>query len=194
MRPRTHGCERDSGISRDRRYESGQRLGASRWRAAVGGARVGSRRLAARHFPGGRPTGAGAGLHLGGGACGLRRRACPGGPNVFLDCRSRGSLGASGSLESWASGTLFERVKIDGAALRLTHEMARRQGGGWTAANSVIWNCAAKGLEAKGPEGAPNVVSHATEPLYEAKSQGAGQGTDGAQRSPRPLTLKVAVF
>ena len=78
---------------------------------------------------------------------------CAAGPNVFLDCRSRGSLGASGSLESWASGTLFERVKIDGAALRLTHEMARRQGGGWTAANSVIWNCEAKGLEAKGPEG-----------------------------------------
>ncbi|HWS89641.1 MAG TPA: DUF6298 domain-containing protein [Pyrinomonadaceae bacterium] len=89
------------------------------------------------------------------------------GPNVFLDCESKGSLGPSGSFESWASGVLYERVRIGGAALRLTNDTARAQGGGWTAANSVIWNCGADSLEARGPEDAPNVLRTSTEPLYE---------------------------
>lgn len=91
------------------------------------------------------------------------------GPNVFINCDSKGSLGASGSFESWASGVLYERVRIDGAALRLTKDMTRSQGGGWTAANSVIWNCTAKELEAVGPEGAPNVVKRSPESLYETQ-------------------------
>ena len=91
------------------------------------------------------------------------------GPNVFLDCSSEGSLGPSGSFESWASGVLYERVRIDGAALRLTYDMTRSQGGGWTAANSVIWNCDAKELEARGPDGAPNVEKKSPEPLYETQ-------------------------
>ena len=41
------------------------------------------------------------------------------GPNVFIDCEADGSLGASGSFESWASGVLYERVRIRAAALRL---------------------------------------------------------------------------
>ncbi|MFL6256280.1 MAG: DUF6298 domain-containing protein [Pyrinomonadaceae bacterium] len=91
------------------------------------------------------------------------------GPNVFLDCESKGSLGPSGSFESWASGVLYERVRVGGAALRLTKEMARSQGGGWTAANSVIWNCEARELEARGPEGAPNVVKRSPQSLYEVQ-------------------------
>jgi hypothetical protein len=91
------------------------------------------------------------------------------GPNVFLDCDSKGSLGASGSFESWASGVLYERVRIEGAALRLTQDVTRSQGGGWTAVNSVIWNCDAQGLEARGPEGAPNVVKRSPESLYETQ-------------------------
>ncbi|HEX8148450.1 MAG TPA: DUF6298 domain-containing protein [Pyrinomonadaceae bacterium] len=91
------------------------------------------------------------------------------GPNVFLDCESRGSLGASGSFESWASGVLYERVRVGGAALRLTKDMARSQGDGWTAANSVAWNCEAQQIETWGHEDAPNVVRRSTRPLYEAQ-------------------------
>ena len=100
---------------------------------------------------------------------------CAGGPNVFLDCQTKGSLSASGSLESWASGTLFERVKIDGAALRLPYDMSRVQGAGWTAANSVIWNCEATSREASSPEGTPNFVSSSTQPLYEASLKARGK-------------------
>ena len=92
-----------------------------------------------------------------------------GGPNVFLDSTATGALGPSGSFESWASGVLYERVRIEGSGIRLTLDSSRSQGGGWTAANSVIWNCDAKDIEARGPEGAENLVSRSTEPLYETQ-------------------------
>jgi hypothetical protein len=92
-----------------------------------------------------------------------------GGPNVFLDSTAAGALGPSGSFESWASGVLYERVRIEGSGIRLTLDSSRSQGGGWTAANSVVWNCDARDIEARGPEGADNLVSRSTEPLYEAQ-------------------------
>jgi hypothetical protein len=92
-----------------------------------------------------------------------------GGPNVFLDSTAAGALGPSGSFESWASGVLYERVRIEGAGIRLTLDSSRAQGGGWTAANSVVWNCNAKDIEARGPEGAANLVNRSTEPLYKTQ-------------------------
>jgi hypothetical protein len=89
------------------------------------------------------------------------------GPNVFLDSTASRALGPSGSFESWASGVLYERVHIEGAGLRLTNDSSRAQAAGWTAANSVVWNCDAKDIEAHGPEGADNVVNRSPEPLYE---------------------------
>jgi hypothetical protein len=109
------------------------------------------------------------------------------GPNVFIDCASAGSLGASGSFESWASGVLYERVRVGGAALRLTHDASRAQGAGWTAANSVLWNCEATQLEARGPAGAPNVVRRSAESLYEtqlAKRLGRAPGLTGGNAAP----------
>ncbi|MFL6332622.1 MAG: DUF6298 domain-containing protein [Pyrinomonadaceae bacterium] len=105
------------------------------------------------------------------------------GPNVFLECESKDSHGPSGSFESWASGVLYERVKVGGAALRLTYDMARSQGGGWTAANSVVWNCEATEIEARGPEGAPNVLRRSPEPLYDAQL---------ARRLGRPETWELS--
>jgi hypothetical protein len=92
-----------------------------------------------------------------------------GGPNVFLDSTAQGALGPSGSFESWASGVLYERVKIEGAGIRLTNDSTRAQGAGWTAANSVVWNCGADSMEARGPDGAENVVERSADPLYEAQ-------------------------
>jgi hypothetical protein len=92
-----------------------------------------------------------------------------GGPNVVLDSTATGALGPSGSFESWASGVLYERVRILGAGLRLTNDSSRAEGAGWTAANSVAWNCAAAEIEAKGPEGAANIANRAAESLYETQ-------------------------
>lgn len=60
------------------------------------------------------------------------------GPNVFLDCTATGALGPSGSFESWASGVLYERVRVDGAGISLANDSSRAQGAGWTAANSLV--------------------------------------------------------
>ena len=92
-----------------------------------------------------------------------------GGPNVFLDSEASGALGPSGSFESWASGVLYERVTVRGSGIRLTYDLTRAQGAGWTAANSVVWNCTAKEVVARAPEGAPNLVKRAAEPLYESQ-------------------------
>lgn len=91
------------------------------------------------------------------------------GPNVFLDSKATAALGSSGSFESWASGVLYEGVTIEGAGIRLTEDGSRAQGAGWTAANSVVWNCEAQSIEARGPEGAENVVNRSADLLYEAE-------------------------
>jgi hypothetical protein len=91
------------------------------------------------------------------------------GPNVFLDSTATGALGPSGSFESWASGVLYERVHIAGAGIRLANDSSRAQGAGWTAANSVVWNCDAKEIDVHGPEGAENSAIRSPEPLYEAQ-------------------------
>ncbi len=91
------------------------------------------------------------------------------GPNVFLNDTAIGSLGPSGPFESWASGVLYENVKIAGSGIRLTNDSSRAEGAGWTAANSVIWNSKGDYLEAKGPEGAENVAQNSPEPLFETQ-------------------------
>ncbi|HSV13306.1 MAG TPA: DUF6298 domain-containing protein [Tepidisphaeraceae bacterium] len=94
---------------------------------------------------------------------------CAAGPNVFLNCSATGALGPSGGFESWASGALYERVRIAGSGIRLTNDMTRAQGGGWTAGNCVVWNCSADALDVRGPDGAANVVVESAQPLYESQ-------------------------
>ena len=47
------------------------------------------------------------------------------GPNVFLDCDAKGSLGASGSFEGWASAVLYERVHVPDSRIQLLHDQER---------------------------------------------------------------------
>ncbi len=91
------------------------------------------------------------------------------GPNVFLEATAAAALGPSGSFESWASGMLYERVRVEGSGIRLTQDSSRAQGGGWTAANSVVWNSDAREIEVRGPEGAENLAARSAEPLYETQ-------------------------
>ncbi|HEX6183452.1 MAG TPA: DUF6298 domain-containing protein [Pyrinomonadaceae bacterium] len=78
------------------------------------------------------------------------------GPNVFLDCSTEESLDYSGPLESWASGVLYDNVKVRGDAIRLINRDVAGQGSGWAAANSVLWNCEATDIEVHSPPGAYN--------------------------------------
>lgn len=102
-----------------------------------------------------------------------------GGPVVFLDCKAERAHGDSGAFESWASGALYENVVIEGAGLRLDLDWTRGQGGGWTAANCLVWNCRAESLRVKGPPRAPNLVHVARESLY-----GSQLGARGLDRGP----------
>lgn len=80
------------------------------------------------------------------------------GPNVFLDCTATDAHGDSGAQESWATGVLFDGVKVRGGGLSLTHRGRDGQGVGWSAANSVLWNCEATVVEVRNPPGAANVA------------------------------------
>jgi len=91
------------------------------------------------------------------------------GPNVFLESKASGSLGPSGSFESWASGVLYERVTVPVSGIRLAYDLTRAQGAGWTAGNSVAWNCPAGEIVLGNPEGALNLGKRAPEPLYESQ-------------------------
>ena len=96
---------------------------------------------------------------------------CAAGPNVFLDCSATHTTGDSGSIESWASGTLFDNVKIEGGRLILGNLGTQWQGAGWNAANSIAWNCTAEKIIAENPPGATNQnLSNSTKPsLYRAQ-------------------------
>lgn len=80
------------------------------------------------------------------------------GPNAFVDCMSRDAHGDSGTLESWASGVLFDGVKVRGGGLNLTHRGRDGQGVGWSAANSILWNCEATEVAVMNPPGALNAA------------------------------------
>src|SRR4029078_12751247 len=63
------------------------------------------------------------------------------GPNAFVQCESVGSLSFSGALDSWATGILFDDVRIDGQAISFMNRGQDGNGAGWCAVNSVLWNC-----------------------------------------------------
>ena len=105
---------------------------------------------------------------------------CSAGPNVFLECKALRANADSGPFESWASGALYDRVSIQGAALVFANLGAKTQGASWTAANCVLWNCASAGrIAVDNPPGAPNrvVVDAAMPSLYreQLKARGGDQ-------------------
>jgi hypothetical protein len=113
-----------------------------------------------------------------------------GGPNVFLDCEAKNSIGASGAFEGWSSGVLYERVRVPSARLQLVLDFTRAQGAGWTAANSVIWNSTAQTVDAIGPPGAPNFVVNSPQNLYaEQLLARTGRHLDATQ----PMRAEVSI-
>ncbi|MCS7089509.1 MAG: DUF6298 domain-containing protein [Verrucomicrobiota bacterium] len=81
---------------------------------------------------------------------------CAAGPNAFVQCEAVEAVGDSGPLESWASGVLYDQVVVDGGGLGFALLSGNHRGVGWTAANSVLWNCAASVIRCWSPPGARN--------------------------------------
>lgn len=81
---------------------------------------------------------------------------CAPGPNAFVQCESKQPFGFSGAIDSWASGTLFDIVNVDGQALSFMNRGQDGQGAGWAAANSVFWQCTAARVDNYQPPTAQN--------------------------------------
>ncbi|MBL7737991.1 MAG: pectate lyase [Chitinophagaceae bacterium] len=81
---------------------------------------------------------------------------CAPGPNAFVQCESVLPYSFSGAIDSWASGVLFDVVNVDGNALRFGNRGQDANGAGWSAANSVFWNCTAARIDCYKPPGAQN--------------------------------------
>ncbi len=78
------------------------------------------------------------------------------GPNAFVQCKSVYPYNFSGAIDSWASGILFDNVKVDGHSLVFNNRGQDGQGAGWTAANSMFWQCSAARIECFAPPTAQN--------------------------------------
>jgi hypothetical protein len=109
---------------------------------------------------------------------------CAAGPVVFVGCKAVRANADSGPFESWASGVLYDRVSIQGAALAFSNLREKTQGAAWTSANCVIWNCASAGrINVDNPPGAPNrvIVDPEVRSLYRAQlARRAGNGAIAA--------------
>ena len=78
------------------------------------------------------------------------------GPNAFVQCKAYLPYSFSGAQQGWASGVLFDIVRIDGHKLVFKNRMQEGRGAGWTAANSVFWQCDAAMIENYSPPTAQN--------------------------------------
>jgi hypothetical protein len=81
---------------------------------------------------------------------------CAAGPNAFVQCRAEEALNETGPLDSWASGVLYDNVRVDGNALSLRDRNIREQFAGWSAANSCLWQCDAAVINLFDPPTAHN--------------------------------------
>ncbi|MFD2537505.1 DUF6298 domain-containing protein [Sphingobacterium chuzhouense] len=78
------------------------------------------------------------------------------GPNAFVQCQAVEPYSFSGAIDSWASGVLFDIVDMDAQALSYKNRGQDGKGAGWTAVNSVFWQCTAALIENVHPPTAQN--------------------------------------
>jgi len=72
---------------------------------------------------------------------------CAPGPNAFVQCTAVRPYSFSGSIDSWASGILFDIANIDAQSLSYKNLEQDDQGAGWNTANSMVWNCTAAHID-----------------------------------------------
>ncbi len=111
---------------------------------------------------------------------------CAAGPNAFVQCEDTLPAGDSGAIGAWSSGTLFDNVRIDGNGLNLMNRSEDGEGAGWSAANSVLWQCDASKISCENPPGAQNWA-------FGCWGEFEGNGVwREANSSVRPVSLYVA--
>ena len=81
---------------------------------------------------------------------------CTPGPTAFVQCTAVRPHSFSGSIDSWASGVLFDIANIDAQSLSYKNLEQDDQGAGWNAANSLVWNCTAAHIDCYQPPTAQN--------------------------------------
>ncbi len=91
------------------------------------------------------------------------------GPNAFVQCYSYMPYNFSGAIGGWANGVLFDKMTIDGGIISLAYRDVDGQGGGWSAANSLCWQCRAAQIHLPAPPTANNWA-------YASWAQGYGDG------------------
>src|SRR5690606_7837007 len=78
------------------------------------------------------------------------------GPNAFVLWQAVEPYSVNGAIDSWASGELVDVVNIVVQALSYKNRGQDGKGAGWTAANSVFWQCTAALVESVQPPTAQN--------------------------------------
>lgn len=112
---------------------------------------------------------------------------CAAGPNAFVQCESKESLGFSGPVDIWAPGILFDIVNIDGHNLTYKNLGQNKNGAGWNTGNSMFWQCTASEIECYSPS--KNAMNRA----YGCWAQFSGDGEWAQSNSHvRPRSLFYA--
>ncbi len=109
------------------------------------------------------------------------------GPNAFIQCHAVNSHSFSGALGGWSCGTLFDRVTVEGAPIKFSYIDLDLQGGGWSSANSLCWQCRAPQIHLSNPPGTYNWG-------YGSKGQGYGNGSHSRHRIIRPEYFYLSQF
>lgn len=78
------------------------------------------------------------------------------GPNAFVQCYDFMPYHFSGTVGGWATGVLFDKVTVDGGDISFDFRDVDGQGGGWSSANSLCWQCRAARIFLSRPPEAQN--------------------------------------
>lgn len=97
------------------------------------------------------------------------------GPNAFVQCEASNALGDVGPLDSWATGVLYDNVRVDGNSLSLVNRWYAMQQAGWNAAWSFFWQCSSAVVNVFSPPGTTNWA-------YGCTGQFTGNGSFASSR------------
>jgi len=77
------------------------------------------------------------------------------GPDVFYNCSAKGYHLDAGPHQRWATGILYDNLRIQGA-INVINRNSMGTGHGWAGANNVLWNCDADSYQVETPAVAYN--------------------------------------
>ena len=80
----------------------------------------------------------------------------PAGPHVFHNSVANNALDESGPHQRWATGSLFDKITVDGDQINARNRGNFGTGHGWAGANMVIWNSEADSYIVQNPPTAQN--------------------------------------